>query len=287
MLPGASFFGCGPRGASPHGGVLASVGGVLLAQITDLHVGAPGSGIDVHSDTATRLERAVRHLCSLEPRPDVVVCTGDLVHDGLPEEYARLAGLLNQLPMPWYVVPGNHDDREHLRATFAGRGFFPDGGFLHYVVDLGPVRLIALDTLVPGAPGGRLCEERLAWLDARLSEAPQRPTLLFMHHPPFRTGMRIMDSMGLEGAEGLEAVVRRHPQVERILCGHLHRSIVKRFAGTVASVCPATALHVRLDLRQPGELNMVAEPPACQLHLWSEGAGLVSHTSFIGEYPER
>ncbi len=260
---------------------------MLLAQISDLHVGTPGSGIDVHSDTSARLQRAVRHLCALEPRPDVVVCTGDLVHDGLPGEYARLAALLEPLPMPWYVVPGNHDDREHLRATFAGRGYFPARGFLHYVVDTGPLRLIALDTLVPGAPGGRLCAERLDWLDARLSEAPAKPTVLLMHHPPFRTGIGIMDPWGLEGAGGLEAVVPRHPQVERILCGHLHRPIVKRFAGTVASICPATALQVMLDLRQPGELNMVDEPSACQLHQWSEGTGLVSHTSYVGEYPAR
>ncbi len=254
---------------------------MLLAQITDVHVGTPGSNIDRQCRTAVQLERAVQHLCRLDPLPDVVLCTGDLVDDGSPEEYATLVPLLAPLPMPCFLIPGNHDDRENLRAAFAHHGYLPRQGFLHYAVDLGPLRLIALDTLVPGEPGGRLCPERLAWLDARLAEAPERPTLVMMHHPPFSTGIERMDQMGLEGSTGMAEVIRRHPQVERILCGHLHRPIVKRFANTVASTCPSTAHQVVLDLRRPGRLSIVDEPPACQLHLWSEELGLVSHTSYI------
>ncbi|NMO22528.1 phosphodiesterase [Pyxidicoccus fallax] len=257
---------------------------MLLAQISDMHIGVPGSDVERRFDSATHLERAVQHLCRLEPRPDVVLCTGDLVNDGSPEEYARLAALLKPLPMPCYVIAGNHDDREHLRAAFAHQGYLPEQGFLHYVVELGPLRLIGLDTNVPGAPGGRLCADRLAWLDARLSEAPERPTLVFMHHPPFRTGIHRVDAMGLEGSEALAAVIGRHPQVERILCGHLHRPIVKRFAGTVASTCPSTMHQVALDLELPGRITLVPEPPACQLHLWSEATGLVSHLSYIGDF---
>ena len=254
---------------------------VLLAQISDFHVGLPGSDVERRYDSAARLERAERHLCRMEPRPDVVLCTGDLVNDGLAEEYARLAALLKPLSMPCYLIPGNHDDREQLRAAFAGLGYLPARGFLCYVVEAGPLRLIALDTHVPGAPGGKLCEERLAWLDARLSEAPTRPTLVLMHHPPFHTGIHRADAMGLDGADGFATVIARHPQVERVLCGHLHRPIVKRFAGTVASTCPSTMHQVELDLGAPGRLALVPEPPACQLHLWAESLGLVSHTSYI------
>ncbi len=223
----------------------------------------------------------------MDPLPDVVLCTGDLVDEGSPEEYAVLVPMLAALPMPCYLVPGNHDHRENLRKAFVSHSYLPRDGFLHYAVDLGPLRLIALDTHVPGAPGGQLCPERLAWLDARLSEAPDRPTVLMMHHPPFRTGIERMDEMGLEGSEGMAEVVRRHPQVERILCGHLHRPIVKRFGNTVASTCPSTAHQVVLDLRREGRLAIVDEPPACQLHLWNEGLGLVSHTSYITGEPAR
>jgi 3',5'-cyclic AMP phosphodiesterase CpdA len=260
---------------------------MLLAQLSDLHISTPDSDVERSSDSSPFMERAVQHLCRLEPRPDAVLITGDLVHDGHPEEYVRLAALLKPLPMPWFVIPGNHDDREHLRAAFGHLGYLPAKGFLQYVVEQGPLRLIGLDTHVPGKPGGLLCGERLAWLDARLAEAPKQPTLVFMHHPPFLTGVRVMDAMGLEGSDALAEVIGRHPQVERVLCGHLHRPIVKRFAGTVASTCSSTMLQLVLDLEVPGRLAMVREPPACQLHLWRESAGLVTHTSYIDDFRSR
>ena len=104
-----------------------------------------------------------------------------------------------------------------------------------------------------------------------------------MHHPPFVTGMRKMDEMGLDGTDGLAAVIRRHPQVERIVCGHLHRSIVRRFAGTVACTGPATAHQLALDLGSVPRLATVMEPPACLLHFWMGAEGLVSHLSVIGD----
>lgn len=258
---------------------------MLLAQITDLHVTVPGSLLDSHFHTAQHLERAVEHLLALDPRPDAVVITGDLVDAGGAVEYARLVDLLAPLPMPVFVIPGNHDERENMRAAFAARAYLPETGFLCYEAEVGPVRLLALDTVIAGAPGGRLCSERLAWLEARLAEQPDRPTIVLQHHPPFATGIRQMDDMGLEldGRAGLAAIVGRHRQVERILCGHIHRAIVRRFAGTIASTCPSTAHQVELDLRERGRLAVIGEPPACALHVWTEG-GLVSHLSFIGDH---
>ena len=257
---------------------------MLLAQLSDLHVTVPGGLLDTHYHTAEHLERAVEHLLRLDPRPDAVVITGDLVDGGSLAEYARLVELLAPLPVPVYVIPGNHDEREALRAAFAPRGYLPAEGFLCYAAEVGPVRVLALDTNVPRSPGGRLCAERLAWLEARLAEQPERPTIILVHHPPFATGMRVMDGMGLDGRDDLAAVVARHGQVERVLCGHVHRAITRRFAGTIASTCPSTAHQVQLDLRERGGLAVVGEPPACALHRWSEGEGLVSHLSFIGDY---
>jgi Icc protein len=258
---------------------------VLIAQITDTHISTPDSVSDRLFRTPEHLERAVAHLNRLAPRPDVVLITGDLVEHGEPEEYARLRGLLDPLSMPCYVIPGNHDSREHLARAFADRGYLPQGGgFLHYTVEPWPVRLVGLDTLVPGAPGGHLCSQRLDWLDARLAEAPGRPTVVFMHHPPFVTGLVAMDSMGLEGRDELAEVIRRHPQVERVLCGHVHRPMTRRFAGTVASTSPATAHQIALALAPAQHLAVVMEPPACMLHLWlGVDAGLVSHLSVIGD----
>jgi len=256
---------------------------MLIAQITDTHISTPDSANDRVFRTPEHLERAVAHLNGLDPRPDVVLATGDLVERGEPAEYARLRSILDRLTMPLYLVPGNHDSREHLARAFADRGYLPGSGFLQYTVEPWPVRLIGLDTNVPGEHGGRLCAERLGWLEARLAEAPSRPTVVFMHHPPFRTGMAVMDEMGLEGGEELARVIQHHSQVERVLCGHVHRPMTRRFAGTVASTSPATAHQLALDLAPSRRLAVVMEPPACMLHQWlGADAGLVSHVSVIG-----
>jgi 3',5'-cyclic AMP phosphodiesterase CpdA len=258
---------------------------MLIAQISDTHISTPDSRNDRVFHTAEHLARAVAHLNRLRPLPDVVLATGDLVERGEVEEYERLREILAPLAAPLFIIPGNHDDRNNLLTVFADHAYLPrDRTFLQYSVEDWPLRLVALDTLVPGESGGRLCGERLAWLDARLAQAPERPTLVLMHHPPFLTGIASMDGMGLDGIDAFAAVIRRHPQVERIVCGHLHRPIVRRFAGTVAYTCPSTAHQIALDLPPAQRLAAVMEPPACLLHLWlGEAAGLVSHLSLIGD----
>src|SRR5262245_53762535 len=145
---------------------------MLIAQISDMHISTPGSRNDLDFRTAEHLEQAVRHLNALTPRPDIVIATGDLVERGQREEYERLRDILGHLTMPLYLIPGNHDVRDNLVRTFDRHHYLPrDGGYLHYVIEDWPVRLLALDTLIPGASCGRLCAERLQWLDARLSEA--------------------------------------------------------------------------------------------------------------------
>ena len=258
---------------------------MIIAQITDMHIRPEGVLAWGRVDTAPYLARAVGHLCCLKPRPDVVLATGDLVDAGSAEEYRRLRELLAPLPMPVYLIPGNHDNRDALAAVFADHAYLPRGGrFMQYVVDDYPVRLVALDTLVPGQVGGLLCEERLGWLAARLAEAPDRPTVIFMHHPPFVTGIAYMDGHGLANAREFAEVVRRHPQLERVVCGHLHRPIQARVGGTLASTAPSTAHQVALDLGDGNPLMFTMEPPACQLHVWRPDTGLVSYTSYIGDF---
>ena len=258
---------------------------MLIAQISDMHIKPEGALAYGHVDTSAFLARALDHLLHLDPRPDVVLGTGDLVDGGTPVEYERLRHLLSPLPMPVYLIPGNHDDREALRRAFAHHPYMPREGFIQYVVEGGPLRLIAVDTLVPGKAGGRVDGERLGWLDARLAEAPTQPTMIFMHHPPFKTAIEYMDGIGLEGADAMAEVVRRHPQVERVVCGHVHRSIQSRWAGTLAMTAPGTAHQVGLDVRHDAGLMFTLEPPAYALHLWRPDVGLVSHVANVGEFP--
>src|SRR6516162_9548348 len=179
---------------------------MLVAQITDTHIASSGKlalrrlppkgGV---VDTVSGLERAVAALVCLRPLPDITVVTGDLVDAGGPEEYAYFRGLLGPLRMPVFVIPGNHDAREPMREAFNRDSDLPGEGFLNYLIDEYQLRIVGLDTLVPGEAGGESCSDRLKWIDDTLAAAPDRPTLVLMHHPPFRTGIAPMDHMGLGG----------------------------------------------------------------------------------------
>ena len=254
---------------------------MLIVQITDTHLKGEGELLYGRIDTQAFLERAVAHVNALDPRPDVALVTGDLVDSGKATEYANLRRVLSQLAMPFYLIPGNHDARDALREAFPDHAYLPQTGFLQYVIEGLPLRLVALDTLVPGKGHGALCAQRLDWLEARLGESG-RPTLLFMHHPPFDVGIDAMDGMRLiEGEERLAGIVRAHGNVERVLCGHVHRPIQVRWAGTMASIAPSTAHQVLLDLRDGAKLALTMDPPGVALHLWKPATGLVTHTSYV------
>lgn len=257
----------------------------LVAQLSDMHIKTKGGLSYRVVDTAAMLRAAIAHLLGLAQRPHIVVFTGDLTDFGRPEEYNELRELLAPLPMPYYLVPGNHDDRAGLRAAFPEHACLRQSeDFVQYAVEDHPLRLVAIDTLVPGEGRGELCASRLAWLDATLAARPEQPTLVLMHHPPFATLIGHMDRIGLSGSDALAAVIRRHPQVERILCGHLHRPIEVRFAGTIACTAPSPAHQVALDLDVEAPSRFVMEPPGYRIHAWTPQAGVVSHTAFVGTF---
>jgi len=256
---------------------------MIIAQISDTHITGDDGHMERTYGTAGCLHRAVDHLNRLSLPPDLVMVSGDCVDGGTAAEYERFQELLRPLSMPVYVIPGNHDDRTQMGEIFGTQGDQAMDGFVQYVVDAGPLRLIALDTNILGEGGGRLCPQRLDWLDARLSEAPDRPTAIFLHHPPFNTGFAVMDEMGLVNAEDFGAIVARHPQIERVLAGHIHCAMQRRFHGTLAASCPSTATQIHLDFAHPDRLSVDQSAPACLLHSWHEATGLLTHTSYIGD----
>ena len=151
--------------------------------------------------------------------------------------------------MPVYPIPGNHDDRDGIRGAVPD--VLPAGSAddrLDYVVDEHPIRLVGLYTTIPSRPSGRLEREQLAWLDDQLTREPDRSTLIFQHHPPFVTGIEWMDQVGLENGEQEAEVVARHPQIELLTCGHVHRVVHTRLGGTVASCWPSTGVQIALAL---------------------------------------
>ena len=257
----------------------------LLAQVTDMHVKAGGKLSYRVVDTEASLARCVEHMLRLPQVPDAVLFTGDLTDFGKPEEYRNLARILAPLPMPYFLMAGNHDDPAAMRAEFPSHAYLRQGSSkLDYVIDDFALRIVALDSSVPHKSPGYLGTEQLEWLEETLAAAPKKPTVVAVHHPPFWTGIGHMDRQPLTNPEDLEPVIARHPQVERVLCGHLHRNIVRRFGGTIASTCPSPSHQVALDLADDAASRFVMEPPGFQLHLWRKGAGVVSHTAAIGEF---
>ncbi|SDM86658.1 3',5'-cyclic AMP phosphodiesterase CpdA [Franzmannia pantelleriensis] len=258
----------------------------LIAQISDPHIKAGGRLSYRQVDTAGALRQAVAKLERLAPRPQLLLISGDLVDFGRPDEYAALREILAGSSLPTYLIPGNHDHRENLRAAFpALPHLFQHPRFVQWVVDDYPVRLIGLDSCVPGASHGQLCPARLQWLDATLHQQPTRPTLVMLHHHPFTSGIAHMDRQPLRDAGALAEIVAQHPQVERVLCGHLHRSLQARFANTLAMSCPGVSHQVSLRLGGAGTPSFHLEPPGYLLHHWTSAAGLVTHQGFIDDYP--
>ena len=260
---------------------------MLICQLTDLHIRPPGVRAYHVVETNALAEQAFRAVAALEPKPDVVLITGDLTECGLDREYALLAGLIRQhLHAPVLVIPGNHDDRAVMREELKDlRGVTSDPEFVQYAIDDFPVRLVMLDTLVPGEAYGELCGARLAFLDRALAAVPDKPTLIGMHHPPFVCGIDHMDRINLRNAEAFASVLARHPQVERIVCGHHHRPVVARFGNAIASIGPSVAHQVELELRAEAAGAFVMEPPAFQLHRWTPATGIVSHIAYVDDYP--
>jgi Icc protein len=258
---------------------------VLIAQLSDPHVCRLGHLYKGVSDSNRKLQDAIDHLHNLDCRADLVLLTGDLVDEGHPDEYAMALELLSQLKIGYLLIPGNHDNREELRTAFSSHTYLPRRGPLHYCINDHAVRIIALDTCTPGLHHGEIDALGLKWLEETLCEDTSVPTLLLMHHPPFVSGIPYLDQVRYIDDAGLGAVLSSFTNIEAILCGHVHRPVIRRWAGTIVIACPSTTTEIALQLRADAEPRSFLGPSACMLHLWSPTDGLVSHISYIGNYP--
>lgn len=251
-----------------------------IAQITDLHIGfEPGNPQEQNS---RRLAAVLARLARLEP--DLLLATGDLTERGDRESYGQLRTILEASGLPVQLLVGNHDRRDAFDAVLPG--WRADDGFVHHAVDLGDIRVVALDTLEEGRHSGAFCAARARWLESTLAAAPDRPTLVALHHPPLETGIAWMTApAGAPWARRLEAVIARHPQVRLLVAGHIHRPMVSTFAERPLLVCPASAPQLALDLAPidpeapDGRPMVVNEPPGFALHRW-DGTRFVTHFGF-------
>ena len=260
---------------------------VRIAQISDLHIKPLGSLAYGRVDTAKALERCVAALNEFDPMPDFVVISGDLADTPLAEEYEYLKRMLAKLKLPFAGIPGNHDSRELMRAAFPHANYAVASGPLNQRLELNGLDLLLLDSSVPGKPHGELEAQSLQWLDDALASSGDRPALLFLHHPPFQTGIWHMDRQNLLNASDLAPIVRRYPRVQLVAAGHVHRATLTMFAGVAATICPAPNHVVDLDLGHLREPSFKVEPPAFHLHCWFPGEGfgsVVTHQVPIGAF---
>jgi Icc protein len=257
---------------------------MLVAQLSDLHVRPKGQLYQGVADSNRMLAAAIAHLHQLDREPDLLLLTGDLVDEGRPDEYDVVRDLLAQTHIPYLVIPGNHDDRENFRNAFSDHPYLPRQGPLHYCIDDYPLRIVALDSTVPGQHHGAIDAVGLKWLQSTLSANPLKPTLVMLHHPPFVCGIPYMDKYRYMDAPALEAIIRSFGNIEVVLCGHVHRPMARRWGGTMVCSCPSTTTEIALQLAVDASPQSYLGPPACMLHLWSEDAGMISHISHIGEF---
>ena len=254
---------------------------MLIAQITDSHIVPKGHHWknEPSVDTAERLSRAVNFLNGMTERPDAVLFSGDAVDEGDLESYRLFRELIQPLQIPLFVIPGNHDERETMRNCFADRSYMPAKGLINYCVEEFPVRLIGMDTQVVGEDFGRICPERVAWLEETLRKNPAKPALLFMHHSPVKVGLKAFDTLyTCFLAPEFEEVIRKSESLLGIIAGHYHHLCASSFGGKTCFLAPSLApTHYfnHFDDTEPTALEL--DDPAVTLHRWLGGTSLSTH----------
>jgi 3',5'-cyclic AMP phosphodiesterase CpdA len=243
----------------------------LLVQLSDPHIGASwGEG-----DPVAKLAAAIAAVRALDESPDAVLVSGDLAEHAADAEYEQVRTLLGRINAPSYVLPGNHDDRDALHRHFGVPG--AGGRPVQYAADLGALRLVVLDSTLPGEDRGELDDERLGWLDGTLTEAPGTRTVVAMHHPPIAVGIPAWDAIGLPppDRQALGEVLSCHPQVQRVVAGHVHRAITAELRGRSVLTVPSTYVQGLLDFAAT-QLELSTDPPGFAVHALVDGE-LVSH----------
>jgi len=260
---------------------------MLIAQITDTHIKPRGRlAYGNVLDSSTCLKNVVKHCNEFNPTIDLVFVTGDLTDSGQLEEYEEFNNILGNLKVPWFVIPGNHDNKQILMNFFDEHEYLPrNQKFCNYVIDKYPFVLIGLDTTVSGENYGEFCIESLQWLDINLKRYLSKPILLFMHHPPFVTGIDGMDNQNLKNSSRFFEILRSYPQVKHIACGHVHRASETVIDGVGISIAPNGAHSVHLDINSKKPPMFIMEPPTIRIfNLNLKNENVVSHLSFVGKY---
>ena len=250
---------------------------MIIAQISDTHIAL---GLPDTDRRAADLERTLADINALDPAPDVIIHTGDVVHGGRREDYAEAASLLTTARAPVFVAAGNRDDRSNLRHSLAPWVRpAPDSEFLDYVIEDFPVRLIAVDSLSGVSNKGDFSLERARRLMALIEAGPARPTVVFMHHPPFivSVGPDPLNFVSPEAMANLQQALARSGRVVAVFCGHVHRSTWGRIGSIPVMVAPCTATTLRKGDFPP----RMESQPVYHLHRLDSAGELVTEARIV------
>lgn len=257
---------------------------MLIAHISDLHVlESPDPSNGSLAGNAARLHETIASICALQRAPDIAVITGDISHEGTEDDYAFCRSLLEKLPCPFLVIPGNHDDRKIMRQVFPIAGADADPDFYQFDCNAFPLRIIGIDTLEPGQVGGSIRPEKLDWIREALLHS-EKPVLILMHHPPYPFGHADNPDMQCtDGSDALAEMIRKNARVAAILCGHLHLMTSSIFADVTALSAPSVAPAFKLDIGDSKLTGWCPSSPAFALHFLDRNAALTTHIIRVDE----
>ena len=251
---------------------------MIIAQISDTHI-----ALDT-PDTDQRMrdfERAIADINALDPGADVIVHTGDIVHNGRSDEYAEAGRILAEARAPVYVIPGNKDDRANLCAAFLPRGYLePGSSFIQYAIEDYPVKLIAVDTLNTRSNKGDFCSERAKHLIDLINAEKRRPIAVLAHHPPFEV-MVGPDPLNFETREMMERLrqaLQHSGRVIAVFSGHVHRGTAGHVGSISAIVVPCVATTLRKG-EYPARMKTC---PVYYLHRFDPLWGFVTEARIVG-----
>ena len=248
--------------------------------ITDTHFVPPGNLL-YGLNPIDRLALCVADVNRNHADAAFAIVTGDLAHKGEIEAYAALKREFDKLVMPYHLLVGNHDDREHFRTTFP-QASFDENGFVQYTFDMGEgVTAVCLDTNEPGKPWGTFCEKRGAWLKATLDALGDKPVMIFIHHPPFKVRLKRMDDISLLDPQHFIKAIEGRRNIRHLFFGHLHQPIAGAWRGIPLSTLRATSHQVALDFVIEGRIPGSHEPPAYGVCLLEEDQMIVHMHDFL------
>lgn len=231
-----------------------------ILQVTDMHLVPPGETLH-RLDPRKRLDACVEDINANHRDAKLCIFTGDLTHKGEVAAYENLRDCLANLAVPYQLMVGNHDRRDHFWRVFpeAPRD---EHGFVQRVMDLRAARLILLDTVEAGEKWGSFCERRADWLRRQLDSAGDRTVYLFLHHPPFDIGIPSVDRIKLRDATHLSAILKQYRSIKYLFFGHVHRPMTGTWCGVPYCAFRGTNHQVAFDFVTADQVPKSHEPPA-------------------------